>query len=88
MLDGLDAPLVERTELMDFDEVASIPDVLDDRRDVPAKPDRLDRCAPDIPLVAETARVLTEADALLEKDRPALEVDGEPELELLCEEEF
>ena len=80
------APLVERTELVDFDEVASAPDVLDDRTEVPAKPDRLDRCAPDIPLVEETARVLTELDALLENDRPEVEV--ELELGLLCEEEF
>jgi hypothetical protein len=75
--------LAERTELVDFDEVAS---VLDDRTDVPAKPDRPDRCAPDIPLVEETARVLTEVDALLENDRPEAEL--EPELVLLCEEEF
>ena len=75
--------LVERTELVDFDEVAS---VLDDRTDVPAKPDRPDRCAPDIPLVEETARVLTGADTLLENDRPEVEI--EPELGLLCEEEF
>ena len=38
--DTPDAVLVERTELVDFDEVAS---VLDDRTDVPAKPDRPDR---------------------------------------------
>jgi hypothetical protein len=84
--DRLDAPLVERTELVGFDELASMLDVLDDRTDVPAKPDRLDRCAPDIPLVEETARVLTEVDALLENDRPEVEV--EPELLLLCEEEL
>jgi hypothetical protein len=71
---------------VDFDEVESGPDVLDDRTDVPAKPDRPDRCAPDIPLVEETARVLTEVDALLENDRLAAEV--ELGLVLLCEEEF
>jgi len=83
-LDAPDTPdpmLVERAELVDFDEVAS---VLDDRTDVPAKPDRPDRCAPDIPLVEETARVLTGVDTLLENDRP----EAEPELVLLCEEEF
>ena len=73
--------LVERTELADFDEVASM---LDDRTDVPAKPDRPDRCAPDIPLVEETARVLTGVDKMLENDRPELEL----ELVLLWEEEF
>ena len=62
------------------------PDVLDDRTDVLAKPDRPDRCAPDIPLVEETARVLTEVDALLENDRAAAE--AELGLALLCEEEF
>ena len=75
--------LVERAELVDFDEVAS---VLEDRTDVPAKPDRPDRCAPDIPLVEETARVLTGVDTLLANDRPEVEV--ELELALLCEEEF
>ena len=84
--DRPDAPPVERTELVDFDGVASAPDVLDDRTDAPAEPDRLDRCAPDIPLVEETASVLTEVDALLEDDRPEVEV--ELELALLCEEEF
>ena len=73
--------LVERAELADFDEVAS---VLDDGTDAPAKPDRPDRCAPDIPLVDETARVLTGVDTLLENDRPGVEL----ELVLLCEEEF
>jgi hypothetical protein len=81
-----DIALVERTELADFDEVASAPEVLDDRADVPAKPARLDRCAPDVPLVEETARVLTEVVALLEDDRPEVEV--ELELVLFCEEEF
>jgi len=84
--EGLDAPLVERTELVDFDEVENGPDLLDDRTDVPARPDRFDRCAPDIPLVEETARVLIGVDTLLENDR--LELEVEPELVLLCEEEF
>jgi hypothetical protein len=83
-----DTPLVERTELVDLDEVASAPDVLDDSTDAPAKPDRPDRCAPDIPLVEETASVLTEVVALLEDDRPAVEVEVELEPVLLCEEEF
>src|SRR5882757_10951887 len=84
--DRPDAPPAERTELVDFDELASAPDVLDWRTDAPAKPDRLDRCAPDIPLVEETARVLTWVDTLLENGRP--EAEAEPELVLLCEEEF
>jgi hypothetical protein len=71
---------------VDFDEVASAPDVLGDRTDAPAKPDRPDRCAPDIPLVDETASVLTEVAALLADDRPEVEV--ELGLVLLCEEEF
>ena len=81
----MDAPVVERTELVDRDAVANAPDV-DDGTDVPAKPDRLDRFAPDIPLIEETARVVTEVGALLENDRPDSEVGLEPVL--LCEEEF
>jgi hypothetical protein len=84
--DRPDAPLVERTEFVDFNEVVSGPDVLDDRTDAPANPDRLDRCVPDIPLVEETASVLTEVDALLADDRPEVEV--ELGMVLLCEEEF
>ena len=53
---------------------------------MPAKPDRPERCAPDIPLVEETASVLTEVVALLADDLP--EVDVALELVLLCEEEF
>ena len=71
---------------MDFDEAASPPDVLADRTDAPAKPERPDRWAPDIPLEEETVRVLTGVDALLENDRPDVEV--ELELVPLCEEEF
>jgi len=88
-LDAPDTPdpmLVERAELVDFDEVASAPEVLDVRADAPAKPDKPDRCAPDIPLVEETASVLTEVVALLANDRPEVEV--ELRLVLLCEEEF
>ena len=66
--------------------MASAPDVLDDRTDAPAEPDRLERWAPDIPLVEETARVLTGVDALAENDRAEVEV--ELELVLFCEEEF
>ena len=66
--------------------MASAPDVLDDRADAPAKPDRPDRCAPDIPLVEETASVFTEVVALLADDLPEVEV--ELGLALLCEEEF
>jgi hypothetical protein len=69
---------------VDFDEVASAPEVLGNRTDVPAKPDRPDRLAPDIPLVEETARVVTAVDALLENDRPEVEVEPG----LLCEEGF
>jgi hypothetical protein len=85
-LDAPDTPgavLDERTELVDFDEAAS---ALDDRTDVPAKPDRPDRCAPDMPLVEETTSVLTEVVALLANERPDVEV--ELGLVLLCEEEF
>jgi hypothetical protein len=71
---------------VDFDDVASAPDVLDDRTEAPAKPDRPDRCAPDIPLVEETVSVLTEVVALLADDLPEVEV--ELGLALLCEAEF
>ena len=80
------APLIERAELVDFDGEANPPSVLKDRAVVPIDADAADRCAPDIPLVEETARVLTGVDTLLENDRPEVEV--EPELVLLCEEEF
>jgi hypothetical protein len=84
--DRPDAPPVERTELVDFDELASAPDVLDESTDAAAKPDRPGRCAPDIPLVEETASVFTEVVTLLADDLPEVEV----ELGLLpfCEEEF
>jgi hypothetical protein len=84
--DRPDAPPAERTELVDFDELASAPDVLEERVDAPAKPDRPDRCAPDIPLVEETASVFTEVVALLADDLPEVEV--ELGLAPFCEEEF
>ena len=71
---------------MDFDDVASAPDVLGDRTEAPAKPDRPDRCAPDIPLVDETASVFTDVVALLADDLPEVEV--ELGLVPFCEEEF
>lgn len=75
-----DAPLVERTELVDFDEELSAPEVVDDRTDVPAEPDRLDRCDPDIPLVDETESVVTEEAVLLEDVRLDVEVGLEEAL--------
>ena len=78
------APLIERAEFVDLDEKADPLDVLEDKGEVPTDPDATDRCAPDIPLVEEAERVLTEADALLAAVRP--EVDAEPVL--LCCEEF
>jgi hypothetical protein len=59
---------------------------LDDRTEAPAKPDRPDRSAPDIPLVEETASVFTEAVALLADDLPEVELALGPEP--FCEEEF
>ena len=75
-----DAPLVERTELVDFDEELSAPGVVDDRTDIPAEPDRLDRCDPDIPLVDETESVVTEVVRLLEDVRLDVEagLEGAP----------
>ena len=84
--DRPDAPPVERTELVGFDEVASAPDVLEERTDAPAKPDRPDRCAPDIPLVEETASVFTDVAVLLADDLSEVEV--ELGLVPFCEEEF
>jgi hypothetical protein len=78
------APLIERAELVDFDEEANPPDVLEDRAEVPTDPNAGDRSAPDIPLLEEAESVLTEVDALLAAVRP--EVDAEPVL--LCCEEF
>jgi hypothetical protein len=71
--DKPDGPLVDRTELVDLDEEASAPELPDDRTDAPAEPDRLDRCVPEMPLVEETASVVTEVVALLEDVRPDVE---------------
>ena len=84
MVERLLAPLVERAELVDFDDEANPPDVLEDRAEVPTDPNAADRCVPDIPLVEEAESVLTEVDALLAAVRP--EVDAE--FALLCCEEF
>jgi len=72
--DNPDAPLVERTELVDLDEAASAPDALDDKTETPAELDRLDRCDPAIPLVEEAESVVTEVVALFEAVRPEVEV--------------
>src|ERR1700738_2352607 len=77
-----DTPLVERTELVDFEEEVSAPDVLDDRTVCPTVFERLDCCAPDIPLVEEALSVVTDAVVLLEDVRP--EVDAG----LACDEEL
>ena len=37
------APLIERAEIVDFDEEANPPDVLEDRAEVPTDPDAADR---------------------------------------------
>ena len=78
------APLIERTELVDFEEEANPPDVLEDKAKVPTDPDVADRCAPDIPLMEEAESVLTEVDALLAAVRPEVDV----KLALLCCEEL
>ena len=70
-----DTPLVERTELVDFEEEASAPDVLDDRTEVPTEPERLDCCAPGIPVVEEALSVVTDAVVLLKEVRPLVEVE-------------
>jgi hypothetical protein len=78
------APLIERAEIVDFDEEANPPDALEDTAEAPTDADAADRCAPDIPLVEETENVLTEVVALLAAVRP--EVDAG--FALLCCEEF
>ena len=78
------APLIEKGEIVDFDEEANPPDVLEGRAEVPTDPDAADRCAPDIPLVEETASVLTEVETLLAAVRPAVDT----EFALLCCEEL
>ena len=74
--DRLDAPLLERAEVLVEDERA--PEVGDDRTDAPAAPDRLDCCDPDIPLVEETESVGTEEIVLLEAVLPDVEAGPEP----------
>jgi hypothetical protein len=81
---------------MDFDEVTrevagardvlDEPNVLEDKTEAPAEPERLDLCAPDIPLVEETASVFTEVDALLENERPEVAEGLEPVP--FCDDEF
>ena len=80
MADNPDAPLVERTELVDLDEEASAPGALDDRTETPAELDKLDRCDPAIPLVEEAESVVTEVLALFEAVRPEVEdgLEGAP----------
>jgi hypothetical protein len=77
MADRPDAPFVEKTELVDLDDEASAPGVVDDRTDAPVEPDRLDRCDPDIPLVDETESVVTEGVRLLEDVRLDVEAGTE-----------
>ena len=60
--------------------------MLEERTDAPAKPDRPDRCAPDIPLVEETASVFTDVAVLLADDLSEVEV--ELGLVPFCEVEF
>ena len=72
--DNPDAPLVERTGLVDLGEEANAPVALDDRTEKPAELDRFDRCDPAIPLVEETESVVTEVVVLFEAVRPEVEV--------------
>src|ERR1700726_3122596 len=50
--DKPDALLLERAEVVDLEEEESAPEVVDDRTDAPAAPDKLDCSDPAIPLVA------------------------------------
>jgi hypothetical protein len=84
--DKPDAPLLERAEVVDLDEEESAPELVDDRTDAPAAPDRLDCCDPAIPLVEETESVGTEEIVLLEAVRPDVEVGLE--LALFDDEEL
>jgi hypothetical protein len=68
----LDAPLLDRAEVLVEDE--SAPEVGDDRTDAPAAPERLDCCDPAIPLVEETESVGTEEIVLLEAVLPDVDV--------------
>jgi hypothetical protein len=82
--DRLDAPLLERAEVLVEDE--SAPEVGDDRTDAPAAPERLDCCDPAIPLVEETESVGTEEIVLLEAVLP--DVEAGPELAPVDDEEL
>jgi hypothetical protein len=82
--DKPDAPPVERAEVVDLDEETSAPEVVDDRTDAPAAPERLDCCDPAIPLVEEAESVVTEGVVLLEAVRPEVDV----ELEGVADEEL
>ena len=82
--DRLDAPLLDRAEVLVEDE--SAPEVGDDRTDAPAAPERLDCCDPAIPLVEETESVGAEEIVLLEAVLPDVEVGLE--LALFDDEEL
>jgi hypothetical protein len=84
--DKPDALLLERAEVVDLEEEESAPEVLDDRTDAPAAPDKLDCCDPAIPLVEETESVGTEEIVLLEAVLPDVEVGLE--LALVDDEEL
>ena len=70
--DRLDAPLLDRAEVLVEEE--SAPEVGDDRTDAPVAPERLDCCDPAIPLVEETESVGTEEIVLLEAVLPDVDV--------------
>ena len=70
--DRLDAPLLDRAEVLVEEE--SAPEVGDDRTDAPAAPERLDCCDPAIPLVEETESVGIEEIVLLEAVLPDVDV--------------
>jgi hypothetical protein len=67
-------PPAERTEPVDRNEEAGAPEEVDDRTDAPPEPERLDRCAPVIPLAGEADSVVTEVALLFEAVRPEVEV--------------
>jgi hypothetical protein len=73
-VDKPDAPLAERTGLVDLEEEARAPGALDDKAETPAELDMLDRCDPAIPLVEEAESVVTEVVALFEAVLPEVEV--------------
>src|SRR5882762_3027661 len=66
--DRPDAPPVERTELVDFDELASAPDVLDWRTDAPVKLHSAEPFCPEVPLLEETSRVSSQLVSLLARN--------------------